>query len=61
MSCYDYLINAVQQIKDELEEKNMSLSHFGTGLRPYPASYRPEMDVTPILDEEMTNRFRQLI
>ena len=39
----------------------MSLSHFGTGLRPYPASYRPEMDVTPTLDEEMTNRFQQLI
>jgi len=61
MSCYDYLINAVQQFKDELKEKNMSLSHFGTGLRPYPASYRPEMDVTPTLDEEMTNRFQQLI
>jgi len=61
MSCYDYLNNAVQQVKDELKEKNMSLKHFGTGLRPYPACYRPEVDITPVLDEEMTNRFKQLI
>ena len=61
MSCHDYLTNAVQQIIDELKEKNMSLSHFGTGLRPYPASYRPEIDITPVLDEEQTNRFQQLI
>ena len=37
------------------------MKEFGTGLRPYPASYRPEMNVTPTLDEEGTNRFQQLI
>jgi len=61
MSCYDYLNNAVQQIKDELKEKNMSLKHFGTGVCPYPACNSPEVDITPVLDEEMTNRFQQLI
>ena len=61
LSCYDYLINAIQQVKNELNQKDLTLKQFGTGLRPYPASYRPEVDVTPTLDEEMTNRFQQLI
>jgi len=55
------LINAIQQVKNELNQKDLTLKQFGTGLRPYPASYRPEVDVTPTLDEEMTNRFQQLI
>jgi len=61
LSFYDYLINAVQQVKDELIKKDLTLKQFGTGLRPYPACYRPEINVTPLLDEERTNRFRQLI
>jgi len=61
LSCYDYLINAVQQVKDELSQKNLMLKQFGTGLRPYPACYRPEVDVTPVLDQERTNRFQQLV
>jgi len=61
LSCHDYLNNAIQQIKSELSQKDLALKQFGTGLRPYPASYRPEMDVTPTLDEEGTNKFQQLI
>ena len=37
------------------------MKQFGTGLRPYPANYRPEIDVTPTLDEEGTTKFQQLI
>jgi len=55
------LTNAVQQVKDELAKVNLTLKQFGTGLRPYPSNYRPEMDVTQVLDEEKTNRFQQLI
>jgi len=55
------LINAIQQVKDELIKKNLALKQFGTGLRLCPACYRPEIDVTPFLDEERTNRFQQLI
>jgi len=47
LRCYDYLINAIQQVKNELNQKDLTLKQFGTGLRPYPASYRPEVDVTP--------------
>jgi len=61
LSCYDYLTNAVNQVKDELTEKGLTLKQFGTGLRPYPACYRPEIDVTPVLDEERTNQFQRLI
>ncbi len=61
LSCHDYLSNAIRQVQSELAQKNLKLKEFGTGLRPYPANYRPEMDVTPTLDEESTNRFQQLI
>jgi len=61
LSCYDYLNNAVKQVQDELSERNLSLKQFGTGLRPYPSSYRPEVDVIQVLDKEKTNRFQQQI
>ncbi len=53
--------NAIRQFQLELAQKDLKLKEFGTGLRPYRASYRPEMDVTPTLDEEGTNRFQRLI
>ena len=58
LSCNDYLSNAIRQIQADLAQKDLSLKQFGTGLCPYPASYRPEMDTTPTLHEEGTNRFR---
>ncbi len=61
LSCHDYLFNAIKQVHAELKQKDLSLKEFGTGLRPYPASYRPELDVTAPLDEEGMNRFQQLI
>jgi len=48
LSCYDYLINAIQQVKDELSQRDLTLKQFGTGLRPYPACYRPEVDITQV-------------
>ena len=61
LSCHDYLPNAIKQVQTELKQKDLSLKEFRTGLRPYPASYMPELDVTPPLDEEGMNRFQQLI
>ena len=61
LSCHDYLSNAIRQIQDDLARKDLKLKQFGTGLRPYPANYRPEIDVTPTLDEEGTTKFQQLI
>ena len=61
LSCYDYLTNAIQQVEDELSQRDLTLNKFGTGLRPYLACYKPEVDVTQVLDAERTNRFQQLI
>ena len=61
LSCHDYLFNAIKQVQADLSQKDLSLKQFGTGLRPYPASYRPEMDVTSTLDEDGTTKFQQLI
>jgi len=61
LSCYDYLTNAVRQVEDELRQRNLTLKQFGTGLCPYPACYKPEVDITAVLDEESSNRFQQLI
>ena len=47
LSCYDYLTNAVRQVEDELSQRNLTLKQFGTDLRPYPACYKPEVDITP--------------
>ena len=41
LSCYDY-----RQVEDELSQRNLTLKHFGTGLRPYPACYKPEVDTS---------------
>jgi len=41
--------------------KDLTLKQFGTSLRPTRHSLLPEIDVTPALDEERTNRFHQLI
>ena len=61
LSCHDYLFNAIKQVQADLSQKDLSLKQFSTGLRPYPASYRPEMDVTSTLDEDGTTKFQQLI
>jgi len=45
LSCHDFLLNAIRQEQLELSQKGLKLKEFGTGLCPYPASYRPEMDV----------------
>ena len=61
LSCHDYLFNAIKQVQADLSQKDLSLKQFGTGLRPYPASYRPEIDVTSTLDEDGKTKFQQLI
>ena len=60
MSARDYVKNAVKNVEEELLKENH------TGLkskadRPTPAGYRPEVDVSPELNDEMANRYQQLI
>ena len=61
MTCVDYLKGAIQNVDSMLKESNVALKGFGHGRRPYPSSYRPEIDTTKELDEEQLNKFQQLI
>jgi hypothetical protein len=60
MSAWDYVKNAVKNVEDELLKE----SHEGLTWkadRPYPANYRAETDVSPELDDDLANRYQQLI
>ena len=61
MNCVEYLKGAISNVDNLLKESDSSLKLYGDGRRPYPSSYRPEMDVTLELDAEMMNRFQQFI
>ena len=40
---------------------NKALNNYGDGHRPYSFSFRPELDVTEELGEELNNRYQHLI
>ena len=61
MTCVDYLKGVISNVNKNLEQAKTSLKNFGDGKRPYPSSYRPEIDVSRELDPEQTNYFQQLI
>ena len=44
-----------------LEKDKTALKMFGNGHRPYPSSYRPEIDVSPTLGASLINRYQHLI
>ena len=61
MTCVDYLKGAIRNVDNMLEEDNAALKMFGDGKRPYPSSYRPEIDVSPVLGTVLIQRYQQLI
>ena len=64
MTSKEYLTNAIKNLEDTLEKDGVSpLKVFGkkSGERPFPSNYRPELDVSPVLNEEMQSRYLQLI
>ena len=61
MTCIDYIKGATENVNKMLQEDKSALKNCGDGKRPHPSSYRPEIDVTPELDERLTNRYQQLI
>ena len=44
-----------------LEMDKVAMKMFGDGHRPYPSSYRPEMEVSELLSDTLINRYQQLI
>ena len=61
MSCFDYLKGAVKNVDDMLGEDKAALKSFGDGHRPYTSAYRPEIDVSELLNDAMISRYQQLI
>ena len=64
MTSKDYVINAIRNLEDMLEKEGASpLKVFGkkAGERPFPSNYRPELDVSPMLDDQLQSRYLQLI
>ena len=60
-TCVDYLKGAIENVDKMLKEADTSLKKFGDGHRPYPSSYRPELEVSKELNEQLLNRYQQLI
>ena len=46
MTCTDYLKGAIQNVDTILKEDKTALKSFGSGHRPYPSNYRPELDTS---------------
>ena len=59
MSSNDYIKNAVKNLEETLALESMKLK--GKADRPMPSDYRPEIDVSPLLSDELANRYQNLI
>ena len=59
MSSNDYIKNAVKNLEETLALESMKLK--GKADRPMPSDYRLEIDVSPLLSDELANRYQNLI
>jgi hypothetical protein len=57
----DYVKNAVNICKDLLHDNGKQLKSGKNAERPMPKTYRPELDVSPVLGSELSGRYQQLI
>ena len=60
-NCVDYLMSAIENVENSLEIDKTDLKNDGDGNRPYSSIFRPGLDVTEELGEELKNRYQQLI
>jgi hypothetical protein len=60
MSSYDYVKNAVRNLEDTLKPEGTSLPMKDAD-RPFPKSYRPELDATPLLGDKLATRYMHLL
>jgi hypothetical protein len=60
MSSCEYITSAINNLDTELEkEKSAPLCTYGkrAGERPFPQNYRPEIDTSPELNDELGTRY----
>ena len=61
MSAKGYLKEAVAIVKDMLSKEGRKMTGGKRAERPYPKSYKPELDTTSELSDKMVQRYQQLI
>ena len=61
MSSEKYAKNAVRTVKELLREDGEGCHLKSTASVPYPTSYKPELDMSEPLDEDLMSRYKQLI
>jgi hypothetical protein len=62
MSSEDYVRSAISNVEDMLKrDGSPPLKVYGDSKRPYPSSYRPEIDVTEELDADGIQKFQELL
>ena len=61
MSPKNYVKNAIKVVEAMLVEDNEEGRLKSTARNPFPNNYRPELDVTTELNDEMATRFMQLV
>ena len=64
MTSHEYLSSAIKNLEEELQKENAHpLRKYGkkAGERPFPQNYRPEVDSSPELGDELATRYMQLI
>ena len=61
MGSKSYVKNAVKVIKALIAEDDPEARLKSTARNPFPSGYKPELDVTPELNDELGSRFLQLI
>ena len=60
-NCVNYLKIAIENVDNSLGVDKTALKNYGDGHIPYSSSFRPELDATEELGDELANRYQQLI
>ena len=60
-NCVDYLKRSIENFDNSLGLDKTALKNDGDGNRPCSSRFRPELDATEELREELTNRYQQLV
>ena len=63
MTAHDYCENAVKKVEETLAKEGRKLTETkkGKAERPHPEKYRPELDLSEELGDDLANRFQQCI
>ena len=61
MSSRTYVKNALKVVEALLQEEDSEAELKSTARNPFPSGYKPELDVTIELNDELASRFLQLI